>query len=79
MTDHYPDRRITRPEAVWGEGVLSPGGQGEAGRLRGPLGGWAADRVGQDFVNHSIAIWDRMIPVLDSGEQCPTHLAGQKP
>ena len=51
----------------------------ELGRLRGPLGSWAADRVGQDFVNHTIAIWDRMIPVLDSGEHCPTHLAGQKP
>ena len=51
----------------------------ELGRLRGPMGTWAADRVGQDFVNQTIAIWERLIPVLDSGEHCPTHLAAQKP
>ena len=34
--------------------------------------------VGQDFVDHNIAIWQRMIPVLDTGEHCPTHLAARK-
>lgn len=51
----------------------------ELARLRGPSGSRAATQVGQDFVTHNIAIWERMIPVLDSGEHCPTHLAGQKP
>jgi hypothetical protein len=35
--------------------------------------------VGRDFVDQNIAIWERMIPVLDTGEHCPTHLAGRKP
>lgn len=48
-------------------------------RMKGDLGAKAAAIVGQDFVAHNIAIWERMIPVLDSGEHCPTHLAGRKP
>jgi SAM-dependent methyltransferase len=51
----------------------------EVARMRGEVGTRAAAIVGQDFVDHNIAIWERMIPVLDSGEHCPTHLAGQKP
>ncbi len=39
----------------------------------------SAKLVGRDFVNHNIAIWARMIPVLDSGEHCPTHLFARKP
>ena len=50
----------------------------EVTRMKGDLGAMAAAIVGQDFVNHNIAIWERMIPVLDSGEHCPTHLAGRK-
>lgn len=48
-------------------------------RMKGDPGAKAAAIVGQDFVDHNIAIWERMIPVLDSGEYCPTHLAGRKP
>ena len=51
----------------------------ELERLRGPVGAAAAELVGQDFVDHNIAIWSRMVPVLDSGEHCPTHLRALKP
>lgn len=51
----------------------------ELARLEGDAGTLAAQIVGQDFVDHNIAIWHRMIPVLDSGEHCPTHLAARKP
>ena len=51
----------------------------ELERLRGTLGTAAARIVGQDFVDQNIAIWSRMIPVLDSGEHCPTHLRARKP
>ncbi|MGL5011059.1 MAG: methyltransferase domain-containing protein, partial [Paracoccaceae bacterium] len=51
----------------------------EVARLRGPEGAAIAARVGQDFLDHNIALWDRMIPLIDTGEHCPTHLAAQKP
>jgi hypothetical protein len=47
--------------------------------LQGDAGDAAAKIVGAAFVQRNIAIWQRMIPVLDSGEHCPTHLAAQKP
>lgn len=51
----------------------------ELDRLRGDVGRAAAAIVGADFVEKNIAIWERMIPVLDTGEHCPTHLSAQKP
>lgn len=51
----------------------------ELERLRGPVGAAAAAIVGQDFVDQNIGIWSRMIPVLDTGEHCPTHLSALKP
>lgn len=51
----------------------------ELARLKGPAGDAAARDLGRDFVNHNIEIWERMIPVLDSGEHCPTHLFARKP
>ena len=48
----------------------------ELERLRGPLGAAAARIVGQEMVDQNILIWSRMIPVLESGEHCPTHLFG---
>jgi len=51
----------------------------ELARLTGKVGDEAAKAVGRDFVERNIGIWTRMIPVLDSGEHCPTHLAAQKP
>ena len=51
----------------------------ELERLRGPMGAAAARIVGQDFVDQNITIWSRMVPVLASGEHCPTHLRARKP
>ncbi|MFO1175756.1 MAG: methyltransferase domain-containing protein [Paracoccaceae bacterium] len=51
----------------------------ELARLQGPVGAAAAQRVGQDFVDQNIAIWTRMIAVLDTGEHCPTHIRAGKP
>lgn len=51
----------------------------ELDRLKGQAGAKAALDVGQDFVDQNIAIWSRMIPVLDTGEHCPTHLAARRP
>ncbi|MCB2130096.1 MAG: methyltransferase domain-containing protein [Rhodobacteraceae bacterium] len=51
----------------------------ELARLQGPVGDAAAALVGRDFVDENIGIWGRMIPVLDSGEHCPTHLKARKP
>lgn len=51
----------------------------ELDRLNGKVGQDAAGIVGEDFVAQNIGIWTRMIPVLDSGEHCPTHLAARKP
>ena len=53
--------------------------QQELERLRGPLGTAAARIVGQEFVDQNIAVWSRMVPVLESGEHCPTHLRACKP
>lgn len=51
----------------------------ELDRLKGDAGRAAAKIVGQDFVDQNIGIWSRMLPVLDSGEHCPTHLAARRP
>ena len=51
----------------------------ELERLRGPLGTVMAEELGHAFVAHNIEIWDRMMPVLRSGEHCPTHLRARKP
>jgi phosphoethanolamine N-methyltransferase len=51
----------------------------ELERLKGAAGSAAAKVVGQAFVDQNIDIWSRMIPVLDSGEHCPTHLAAHRP
>jgi SAM-dependent methyltransferase len=51
----------------------------ELERLRGSTGAAAARLVGQDFVDQNIAVWERMLPVLRSGEHCPTHLRARKP
>lgn len=51
----------------------------ELARLQGEVGAQAARIVGQAFVDENIGIWSRMIPVLDSGEHCPSHLRARKP
>jgi phosphoethanolamine N-methyltransferase len=47
--------------------------------LSGTLYAEACASLGKDFVDHNVEIWRRMIPVLDSGEHCPTHLRGFRP
>ena len=51
----------------------------ELENLKGAAGAAAAAVVGQDFVTKNIGIWEKMIPVLDTGEHCPTHLRAMKP
>ena len=51
----------------------------EIAMLKGPLYEGAAAKLGKDFVDHNIAIWANMLPVLQSGEHCPTHLRAQRP
>jgi phosphoethanolamine N-methyltransferase len=50
----------------------------ELRQLSGPLYAEAAQSFGREFVDHNIEIWKSMLPVLDSGEHCPTHLRGFK-
>ena len=51
----------------------------ELARLKGAAGARMVETVGRDFVDHNIEIWERMIPVLDAGEHCPTHLRARRP
>lgn len=51
----------------------------EIAELRGPLYADAVRDLGREFVDHNIAIWERMLPVLEAGEHCPTHLKAMKP
>ncbi len=65
----------TRPRTEW----YRREARDELARLKGPLGRKTEDRVGKEFVDRNIAIWEKMIPVLDAGEHCPTHLSAVKP
>ncbi|MEZ5885411.1 MAG: hypothetical protein R3D56_00695 [Paracoccaceae bacterium] len=47
--------------------------QGRGGRTGRP------DRPVRRSSTENIGIWSRMIPVLDSGEHCPSHLRARKP
>ncbi|WP_295313365.1 methyltransferase domain-containing protein [Roseobacter sp.] len=38
-----------------------------------------SDRHGRDFIDHQIAIWSKLVGVLESGEHCPHHIRGRKP
>ncbi|MDP3262847.1 MAG: methyltransferase domain-containing protein [Tabrizicola sp.] len=69
------DHVVTRSRTEW----YRREARDELARLKGPLGRKAEDRVGKQFVDRNIAIWERMIPVLDAGEHCPTHLSAVKP
>ncbi|MFO1122019.1 MAG: methyltransferase domain-containing protein [Hyphomicrobiales bacterium] len=51
----------------------------EVEAMRGPLYARACAELGQDFVDHNIEIWDRMLGVLESGEHCPTHIRARRP
>lgn len=47
--------------------------------MKGPLYASAVAKLGKEFVDRHIQIWIDMVPVLQSGEHCPTHLRAQKP
>lgn len=47
--------------------------------LKGDLRSEASHSLGGDFVDHNIQIWENMLPVLDTGEHCPTHMRAHKP
>ena len=47
--------------------------------MKGALYTEAVEKLGQAFVDHNIEIWSNMLPVLESGEHCPTHLRSWKP
>ncbi len=51
----------------------------ELALMKGTLYAEAVEKLGRDFVDHNIEIWSNMLPVLESGEHCPTHLRGWKP
>ncbi len=51
----------------------------ELERMKGPWRAGAEAELGAEFVAHNIEIWERMVPVLASGEHCPTHLHARKP
>lgn len=50
----------------------------ELKRLSGPLRAKAEALVGKPFVDKNIKTWKAMLPVLETGEHCPTHLRGVK-
>ena len=36
-------------------------------------------KYGQEFIDHQITEWSKMVPVLSSGEHCPHHIRARKP
>ncbi|NDV00215.1 class I SAM-dependent methyltransferase [Pseudoroseicyclus tamaricis] len=46
----------------------------ELARFRGPWAEEVAARLGPDFVTKNAEIWEKMVPVLESGEHRPTHI-----
>ncbi|MEO1198560.1 MAG: methyltransferase domain-containing protein [Pseudomonadota bacterium] len=50
----------------------------EVAKMEGPLYSVAADAVGKDYVDEQIALWRKMIEVLDLGEHRPTFIRGRK-
>ena len=65
----------TTSRNAWYHGVAIA----ELARMRGDVGREAARVVGQAFVDKNVKTWSLMIPVLASGEHCPTHLRATKP
>jgi SAM-dependent methyltransferase len=51
----------------------------EREQLGGQLYAGLASKLGRDFVEHEIDVWDKMIVAVDQGQLRPTHLRGRKP
>ena len=61
------------------KGGCGPEAQAKVARMKSSVRVRAAALVGADFVAHHRTIWERMFPVPDTGEHCPTHLAARRP
>ncbi|MDU8943635.1 methyltransferase domain-containing protein [Ovoidimarina sediminis] len=59
----------------WYAGVAA----GELAWLKGPERPALSDRHGKEFIDHQVAIWTKLVGVLESGEHCPHHIRGRKP
>jgi phosphoethanolamine N-methyltransferase len=51
----------------------------EREQLGGILYDGLESRVGREFLEHEIDVWDKMIVAIDQGQLRPTHLRGRKP
>ncbi|MBS35391.1 MAG: SAM-dependent methyltransferase [Thiotrichales bacterium] len=51
----------------------------ERDRMAGPLSAGLRTTVGDEFLDHELDVWDKMIVALDQGQLRPTHLRAQKP
>lgn len=51
----------------------------EREQLAGALSEGLAAQLGNDFLEHQIDIWNKMIVALDQGQLRPTHLRARKP
>lgn len=51
----------------------------ERDNMTGPLYPNLVEKVGKDYLDRAIDVWNKMIVVLDSGEHQPTHLRARKP
>ncbi|MGD2173292.1 MAG: methyltransferase domain-containing protein [Gammaproteobacteria bacterium] len=47
--------------------------------LKGALYKGLASRVGDEFLEREVEVWDKMIVAVDLGQLRPTHLRGRKP
>ena len=51
----------------------------EREQMGGVLYDGLASKVGTEFLEHEIDVWDKMIIAIDQGQLRPTHLRGRKP
>lgn len=51
----------------------------EREQMGGILYDGLASRIGTEFLEHEIDVWDKMIIAIDQGQLRPTHLRGRKP
>ena len=47
--------------------------------MKGELYDEGVARLGQDVIDHNIDIWEKMIVVLETGEDCPHHFRALRP
>jgi ubiquinone/menaquinone biosynthesis C-methylase UbiE len=51
----------------------------EREQLRSDLYDGLASKLGTEFLEHEIEVWDKMIVAIDQGQLRPSHLRGKKP